>query len=147
MGKVVALKEDQPKQLLVSPETYLSSIIQTEQLLLETGMYMHIHMYARISNEKRGREFEREQGFKEGRRTVLTTFIIAKIKTKSNTNVQVLPRSLSKHGHPPFSRPSKLGLVATLRPGCGRRKQPRFEKQLWMCFLTFCSSSCWFCFT
>lgn len=48
---------------------------------------------------------------------------------------------------PPFNLPSKLGLVATLRPGCGKRKQPRFEKQLWMCFLTFCSSSCWFCFT
>lgn len=75
MGKVVALKEDQPKQLLVSPETYLSSIIQTEQLLLETGMYMHIHMYARISNEKRGREFEREQGFKGGKEENCSNYI------------------------------------------------------------------------
>ena len=47
----------------------------------------------------------------------------------------------------PFSRPSKYGLVATLRPGWGSRKQPMLEKQEWMCFLTFCNSSCWFCFT
>lgn len=47
----------------------------------------------------------------------------------------------------PLSLPSKLGLVATRRPGWGSRKQLMLEKQEWMCFLTFWSSSCWFCFT
>lgn len=47
----------------------------------------------------------------------------------------------------PFNLPSKFGFVATLRPGWGNRKQPRLLKQEWICFLTFCSSSCWFCFT
>lgn len=50
-------------------------------------------------------------------------------------------------GVSPLSLPSKYGLVATLSPGCGSRKQPILEKQEWMCFLTFCNSSCWFCFT
>ena len=47
----------------------------------------------------------------------------------------------------PLSLPSKWGLVATFRPGWGKRKQLMLEKQEWMCFLTFCSSSCWFCLT
>lgn len=40
--------------------------------------------------------------------------------------------------------PSKSGLVATLRPGWGIRKQEMLVKQEWMCLRTFCSSSCWF---
>ncbi len=54
---------------------------------------------------------------------------------------------LRENPYRPFSLPSKWGLMATSRPGCGSRKQPMLEKQLWICFLTFCSSSCWFCFT
>ena len=44
----------------------------------------------------------------------------------------------------PFSFPSKFGLVATFKPGWGSRKQEILVKQEWMCFRTFCSSSCWF---
>lgn len=56
-------------------------------------------------------------------------------------------QSLLWSANSPVSLPSKQGLVATLSPGCGSRKQAMWEKQEWMCFLTFCSSSCWFCFT
>ncbi len=54
---------------------------------------------------------------------------------------------LRENPYRPLNLPSKWGLMATFRPGCGSRKQPMLEKQLWICFLTFCSSSCWFCFT
>lgn len=42
----------------------------------------------------------------------------------------------------PLSLPSKCGLVATLRPGCGIKKQPILLKQERMCFLICCNSGC-----
>lgn len=42
----------------------------------------------------------------------------------------------------PASCPSNVGLVATLRPGCGIRKQAILSKQDLMCFLTCKSSEC-----
>ena len=45
--------------------------------------------------------------------------------------------------HIPASRPSKAGLVATLSPGCGMRKQERSSKHECMCLRTTFISSCW----
>lgn len=49
-----------------------------------------------------------------------------------------------KKDNVPLILPSKWGLVATLRPGWGIRKQEMLVKQEWMCLRTFWSSSCWF---
>lgn len=59
-------------------------------------------------------------------------------------NEIVLCCVLWDRGSVPVIRPSKCGLVATLRPGWGIRKQEMLVKQEWMCLRTFCSSSCWF---
>ena len=46
------------------------------------------------------------------------------------------------HLNIPRNFPLNSALDATVRPGYGRRKHPTVSKQLAMCFLTSCSSSC-----
>lgn len=58
--------------------------------------------------------------------------------TKPMWPPNILPHTSSL----PFSLPSKCGLVATLKPGWGIRKQPIFEKQDLICLRICCNSGC-----